>query len=102
MNFQKSILDDYLKRFKKPTLKQISADTGIHLTRVFRILNGEIMHLNEFEIFYKKVQEKKISHGNLKDLFFECEINLSAETLFNLEQMLRKKIHLAKIQRLSI
>ncbi len=102
MNFQKSILEDYLKRFKKPTLKLISEDTGIQLTRIFRIMNGAMMHLNEFEIFYKKVQEQKIEKGTLSELVFECELNLSREILIGVEQMLRKKIHLAKLQKVAL
>lgn len=102
MNLQKSILEDYLQRFKKPTLKLISADTGIQMTRVFRIMNGAIMHLDEFEVFYKKVQERKSNQGCLGDLLFECELNLSREVLDGVGQMLRKKIHLAKLQKITI
>lgn len=99
MNFQKSILDDYLKLFKKPTLKLISEDTGIQMTRVFRILNGAVMHLNEFEVIYQKVQNAKSEQNSLKDLVLECELNLSREVLIGIEQMLKKKIQLAKIQK---
>lgn len=102
MNFQKSILDEYLKGFKKPTLKLISEDTGIQLTRVFRILNGAVMHLNEFEIFYTKVQKNKTQSGSLHNLMLECQLNLSADTLEDLEQVLRKKIQLAKMQKIAL
>lgn len=99
MNFQKSILDEYLKRFKKPTLKLISEDTGIQLTRVFRILNGAVMHLNEFEIFYSKVQELKSKNGSLNELMMECHLNLTADAMENVEQILIRKIKLAKMQK---
>ncbi len=92
MDLQKNIIDQYLKINQKPTLKFISQDTGIQLTRVFRILNGAKMHLEEFEIFYQRVQSVKSQSKSLDGLIFQCQMKLSEEALKELEESLAKKL----------
>ena len=43
---------------QEPTLKKIAADTGIQITRVFRLFNGSTMKLSEYQIFQHRVKEK--------------------------------------------
>jgi len=65
MDIQKTILNQYLLLNKKPTFKEIASDTGIQVTRVFRLFNGSTMKLSEYQIFNRKVKEK-IENGFLK------------------------------------
>ncbi len=102
MNLQQSILDEYLSHFKKPTLKQISDDTGIQLTRVFRILNGAVMHLNEYETFYNRVQERKLGGVKLEELIKECQVKLSSEVLAEIKDAIQKKLYRSELIRTSL
>jgi len=53
MSLQSHILSEYRHQFPRHTLREISHVTGIQLTRVFRILNGAPMKLDEFERFHQ-------------------------------------------------
>ncbi len=57
MTVQKSLLDNYLKKYGRPTLKEISLMTGINATRVFRVLNGAKLKLDEYLIFKNLVND---------------------------------------------
>ncbi|NOT77473.1 MAG: hypothetical protein HOP07_00560 [Bacteriovoracaceae bacterium] len=97
MDSQKIILEQYSLLFGKPTIKEIAKDTGIQLTRVFRLLNGSSMKLSEYLVFQKKVKEKMgLSYG-LEVLAFECSQKLSPTAIMELEAILKRKIEVWKI-----
>jgi len=101
MDLQKTILNQYMLLNGKPTLKKISADTGIQLTRVFRILNGSTMKLSEYQIFNKKVKEKMGLTEGLEAIAFECSMRLSPEAIKDLEVFLKRKIETWKLAQIS-
>lgn len=105
MELQKTILNQYVLLNNKPTLKKISEDTGIQLTRVFRLFNGSTMKLCEFEIFNKKVKEKMGLTDGLEAMALECSLKLSPAAIKDLEVFLKRKIEvwkLTQIQKRSI
>jgi len=51
MSLQKIVLEQFVKTYHQPTLREISSLTGIQITRVFRLMNGMTMKLDEYEIF---------------------------------------------------
>ena len=55
---QKEILEKYKALYGKQTLKKMSEQTGIQLTRMFRLLNGAEMKISEYEVLLKLVNEK--------------------------------------------
>ncbi|MEX0798835.1 MAG: hypothetical protein WEB87_02765 [Bacteriovoracaceae bacterium] len=65
MNYQNSIINKYKKAFPGRTLKVISQETGIQMTRVFRLFNGAEMKLKEYEAF-----EASLRKGSLSDSTF--------------------------------
>ena len=92
MDLQKTILNQYMLLNGKPTLKKISEETGIQLTRVFRILNGSTMKLSEYQIFNRLVKEKMGLTDGLEAMAFECSLKLSPEAILDLEVFLKRKI----------
>jgi len=76
----------------KPTFKEIARDTGIQVTRVFRLFNGNTMKLSEYQIFSRKVKEKMGLTSGLEDIAFECSMKLSPESIKELEVYLKRKI----------
>lgn len=58
MSLQSRVLNEYRQKFPNHTLREISALTGIQLTRVFRLMNGAGMKLEEFEQFSEAIGQK--------------------------------------------
>jgi len=102
MELQTTILNQYMLLNNRPTLKRISQDTGIQLTRIFRLFNGSTMKLSEYQIFNSRVKEKMGLTDGLEAIAFECSLKLSPEAIKDLEVFLKRKIEtwkLAQIQK---
>lgn len=97
MDAQTTVLNQYMLLFGKPTLKKISEDTGIQLTRIFRLFNGSKMKLSEYQVFSKKVREKMGLSESLEAIAFECTQKLSPEAIRELEIYLKRKIETWKL-----
>jgi hypothetical protein len=93
MSLQKAILKQYMELSGNPTLKVISEETGVQITRVFRLFNGSVMKLNEYLIFQDLVRKKLGFDLALEGLILECRNKLSIEGIKEVEAMIRRKIH---------
>lgn len=98
MQLQKTILGQYVLLNDEPTLKKISADTGIQLTRVFRLFNGATMKLCEYQIFQQKVKEKMGLTNTLEAIAFDCSLKLSPAAIKEIEVYLNRKIEIWKLK----
>ena len=94
MNLQKKILNDYRALFPDETLREISAKTGIQLTRVFRIFNNSPMKLAEYEIFNGLIEQVDLDRPDLIELFKSCENKLGREAMNEIESMMHRKLRL--------
>jgi hypothetical protein len=82
MSLQKKILNDFRQHFPTHTLREIAALTDIQLTRVFRLINGAPMKLEEFEAFTIAIQNHTSSHTSqhhLDRLISEVKNRFSVE-----------------------
>lgn len=102
MQLQKIILGQYVLLNEQPTLKKISEDTGIQITRVFRLFNGATMKLSEYQIFQKKVKEKMGLTNTLEAIAFDCSLKLSPEAIKEIENYLRRKMEIWKLKQTSV
>lgn len=102
MELQKTILSQYMLLNEGPTLKNIMQDTGIQLTRVFRLFNGSTMKLCEYQIFQQKVKEKMGLTDSIEELAFDCSLKLSPKAIKEIEIYLSRKIEIWKIKQVSI
>jgi len=84
-----------------PTLKKISVDTGIQLTRVFRLFNGSTMKLSEFQIFQQKVKEKMGLTDTLEAIAFECSMKLNPQAIKEIEIYLNRKMALWNLKQVT-
>ncbi len=98
---QKTILEQYLSLSGKPPLRVISEETGIQMTRVFRLINGSAMRLDEYEIFNSLVQKKMGLECALPVLAEDCLKKLSPEILKELESVMRRKLALWDLKQKS-
>ena len=98
MSLQKLVTKRYMSLHNHPTLRSISKDTGVQITRTFRILNGASMKLSEYEIFKTKIREKMESLGKLETLVEECSLKLSPFEIDEVNALLDKKLKLLNFQ----
>ncbi len=102
MNLQKEILDQYMAKNKKPTLKFISKQTGIQMTRVFRILNGATMSVLEYERFYQLVYQTNHFGEDIKELGTLCQRSLTEDAVAEIADLMKKKLWLVELNKLEI
>lgn len=101
MELQKIVLGQYMLLNQNPTLKNISTDTGIQITRVFRLFNGATMKLSEYQVFQQRVREKMGLSDSLEAIALDCSLKLSPEAIKEIETLLKRKIELWKIKQAS-
>ena len=97
MDLQKNVLNRYLELKGKPTLKEISKDTGIQITRVFRILNGSEMKLKEYGIFKEKVFELEGDSGTFLKLATKCDEFLSSKMKEQISTVMMRFLKLSSL-----
>lgn len=100
MNLQKTIMLEYLRLRGNPTLRKMNEDTGIQTTRLFRLMNGAKMRLEEYEVFLQKVMSLQGVSKNFIDLFKESAEKLSKESQEEVERLLEEKLALWHIKQL--
>lgn len=102
MSLQIKTIQKYKLLFPQETLREVSARTGIQITRVFRILNGKQMKLKEFEAFenaiVSKIAEKK-DFSYLNNLIDEVSALLSNEEIIKISNYVERKIQNKKFSR---
>jgi hypothetical protein len=92
MKEQKEIIRQYLELNDNPTMRWISADTEIQLTRVFRLMNGCQMKLEEYFAFRNKVIKKLNTEKSFKALAMECEDKLSVSSISDLSEFMKRSL----------
>ncbi|RPJ74199.1 MAG: hypothetical protein EHM20_11005 [Alphaproteobacteria bacterium] len=102
MELQKRILGQYVLLNDGPTLKKIADDTGIQITRVFRLFNGSVMNLAEYQIFQAKVKEKMGLTHTLEAIAFDCSLKLSPEAIKEIESYLNRKMEIWKLKQVMM
>ena len=102
MNLQKTILGQYILLKGRPTLKEISTDTGIQITRVFRIFNGATMSLSEYQIFRQKVKEDMGLINLLESIAFDCSLKLNPGAIKEIEIYLSRKLEIWKLKQVVL
>lgn len=98
MFLQEKVLKQYFELMKKPTFKEMAEDTGIQVTRIFRLFNKAPMKLDEFQIFERRVKELTGMTSTLEDMAYECSISLGVEAVKDLELYLLRKLQLWKLK----
>jgi len=90
-HLQKIVWEKYHQLFPNQTLKEIADTTGLNLTRIFRIRQGQEMKLSEFEkiqkIIHASITSKK--ENQLNQIFQDCINNLSQKSINDLETKMK-------------
>lgn len=89
MTLQQRTLRQYMELKNQPGLRVIAQETGIQQTRVFRLLNGSRMRLDEWEIFNSIVEENL---SDLEKLARDCLNELSIDQLTHVQSVMKQKL----------
>lgn len=95
MTLQKKTLQRYRQLYPQKTLREISAQTGIQITRVFRLFNGKTMKVGELEAFESAIMLKLAenpNHSRLNDLLEKASGVLTTEELGKIANYIERKI----------
>lgn len=95
MTLQEKTLQRYRLLFPNQPLREVSARTGIQITRVFRLFNGKVMKVGELEAFEKAINEKMAenpSFSKLSSLMDDASSMLTNEELTKLSEYVARKL----------
>ena len=96
-SIQIELLEKYMSINNNPTLRFITEDTGIQLTRVFRLFNGSEMKLGEYLKFKDRINGK-LTSKSIEDIGEECDRVLGENQKIDISSYLEKKLKLQKFQ----
>lgn len=96
-NVQRHLLNRYMELMGNPSFRQISDDTGIQVTRVFRIFNGQELKLNEYLIFKERINQKTEGEKDLSLVDINLENGLPLEKLRVIIRRLKRELTYAEI-----
>lgn len=105
MTLQNKTIDRYRLFFPNQTLRQVSAHTGIQITRVFRLFSGRPMKVEELEAFEKVIHLKIAENPNfarLNSTLEEASSLLTNAELGRVADYLERKVANKKYQRTYI
>lgn len=100
MNLQTLTLTYVRQAYPGITLREIATQTGLELTRIFRIFKGHEMKLSEYQILNTFIEKKgrKTSVIKLQRLLDESLEVLDDKTINEIFLVLERKIQTAKIK----
>lgn len=93
MTLQEKTLQRYRQLFPNQPLREVSARTGIQITRVFRLFNGKVMKVGELEAFEKAITEKLAENPGYERLNTALE---SASSLMTHDELAKLADYIAR------
>ena len=105
MSLQNKTIHRYRLFFPQETLREVSARTGIQITRVFRLFNGKPMKLREFEAFEIAITSKIAENPNfsrLNTIVEEASSLLTHEEIGRIADYMERKVANKKFTRTYI
>lgn len=95
MTLQEKTLQRYRLLFPNQPLREVSARTGIQITRVFRLFNGKVMKVGELEAFEQAINDKLAenpSFARLSNVVEDASALLTNEELIKLAEYIARKV----------
>ena len=105
MTLQQKTLQRYRQLFPNQPLREISACTGIQITRVFRLFNGKIMKVGELEAFESAITIRIAENPNMSLLSEAVESAgaiLTNEELAKVTDYVQRKVKARSFSRMYI
>ncbi len=105
MTLQNKTIQRYRLFYPQETLREVSARTGIQITRVFRLFNGKPMKVGELEAFEKVINDKiaeNPSYSRLNHVVEEAASLLTNDEIAKVADYLERKVTNKKYSRTYI
>lgn len=105
MTLQNKTIQRYRLFFPQETLREVSARTGIQITRVFRLFNGKAMKVEELEAFETAITVKLAENPNfarLNNIVEEASSLLTNEEIGRIADYMERKVANKKYSRTYI
>ncbi len=105
MSLQKRTLARYRQYFPHETLREVSARTGIQITRVFRLFNGKTMKVGELEAFENAIHlkiDENPAMAMLSQSVEEAGAVLTNDELMKVTEYIQRKVKSRAYSRLYI
>lgn len=105
MTLQQKTIQRYRQLFPNETLREISARTGIQITRVFRLFNGKTMKVGELEAFETAINAKiaeNPSFARLSSVVEDASSILTNDELAKIAEYVARKVAARTYGRLYI
>ena len=95
MSLQKKTLQRYRQLFPCDTLREISARTGVQITRVFRLYNGKTMKVKELEAFENAINERISqipSYSHLSTVLEDAALVLTTDEFSKIVEYVHRRV----------
>lgn len=95
MTLQQKTIQRYRQLFPHQPLREVSASTGIQITRVFRLFNGKIMKVGELEAFERAINNKiaeNPSYSSYSHMVDEAASILTSQELEKITEYISRKV----------
>lgn len=95
MTLQEKTIQRYRQLFPNQPLREVSARTGIQITRVFRLFNGKVMKVKELEAFERVISDKLAenpSFGKLANIVEDASSQLTNHELSKIAEYIARKV----------
>lgn len=105
MSLQIKTITRYRQLFPGETLREVSARTGIQITRVFRLFGGKTMKVGELEAFESAITARMAENPNYARLYQTLEnasVIMTNEELGLINDYIERKISVRTYSRLYI
>lgn len=105
MSLQNKTIQRYRLFFPQETLREVSARTGIQITRVFRLFNGKAMKVEELEAFETVISNKLAENPNYSRLIKiveEASLLMTNEEIGRVTDYIERKVTNKKYTRTYI
>jgi hypothetical protein len=102
MSLQNKTIQRYRSFFPNESLREVSARTGIQITRVFRLFNGKPMKVGELEAFEKVITDKLAENPNFSRLYTvvdEISVMMTNEEIGKLADYVERRLTNKKYSR---
>jgi len=95
MTLQEKTIQRYRQLFPNQPLREVSAKTGIQITRVFRLFNGKVMKVGELEAFERAINSKLAANpgfDRLSTVVEDASSLLTNDELSKIAEYIARKI----------
>jgi len=91
---QEELIRSFMETFDNPSYREMAQIASIQTTRMFRLINGAPMKLEEYLKIKDCLYKRQDGHGVFDELALECALKLDTHSLEKIIQIMRRRLSL--------